>query len=302
VLEPDALIRAVQPFVEDPQQVVAAGGTVRIANGCLIRDGRVAKVGVPRNFWARLQTIEYLRAFLLARLAWSRIGALTIVSGAFGLFRRSVLIELGGYAHNTVGEDIELVVRLHRHFRERGRPYRIAFVPEPVCWTEAPETLRALSRQRSRWQRGALETFFKHKVMLVNPRYGRAGALGLGQILLFDVIGPIAELLGYVLLPLMWLLGILSIDYLFAFLAVTFALGVTVSVGALAVEEMELRRFPKAKDLLDLGLAALIENFGYRQLNSLWRLQGLWQWLRGVRAWGEMSRRGFGPSAPAPVR
>ena len=293
ILEPDALLRAVQPFVEDPENVVASGGTVRIANGCLIENGQVREIGVSHNFLALMQTVEYLRAFLLARLAWSKIGALTIVSGAFGLFRRSMLVEIGGYALKTVGEDMELVVRLHRIFRERGKPYRIAFVPEPVCWTEAPETLEVLARQRARWQRGALETFSKHRVMLFNPRYGRVGFLAFGQILLFDVIGPVVELFGYVLMPLMWMLGVLSVDYLLAFLAVTFALGVAVSVGSLAVEEAELRRFPKASHLFLLTLAAVAENFGYRQLNSLWRLRGLWQWMRGEQAWGDMHRRGF---------
>lgn len=301
ILEPDALLRAVQPFVEDPENVVATGGTVRIANGCTIRNGQVVEIGVPRNFWALLQTVEYLRAFLLARLAWSRMGALTIVSGAFGLFRRSVLLEIGGYALKTVGEDMELIVRLHRHFRERNKPYRIAFVPEPVCWTEAPETLAVLARQRARWHRGALETFFKHRVMFFNPRYGRVGMLGMGHVFLFDVLGPITEAAGYVLMPVMWLLGILSFDYLLAYLAVTFALGVAISVGSLAIEEAELRRFPKASDLVTLAAAAVIENFGYRQLNSLWRLRGLWQWVRGVQSWGDMSRRGFRSAAASPT-
>lgn len=298
ILEPDALLRAVQPLVEDPQNVVAAGGTVRIANGCVIREGRVVEIGVPRNIWALLQTIEYLRAFLLARLAWSKVGALTIVSGAFGLFRRSVLIEIGGYALKTVGEDMELIVRLHRYFRERGRPYRIAFVPEPVCWTEAPETLAVLARQRARWHRGALETFVKHRVMLFNPRYGRVGMVGLGHVFLFDVLGPIVELAGYVLMPTMWLLGIMSLDYLLAYLALTFALGIAISVGSLAIEEAELRRFPKAADLVMLAFAAVLENFGYRQLNSLWRMRGLWEWARGVQSWGDMSRKGFRSAAP----
>lgn len=293
ILEPDSLLRAVQPFVEDPQNVVATGGTVRVVNGCTIRDGRVVEIGVPKNFWALLQTIEYLRAFLLARLAWSRIGALTIVSGAFGLFRRSVLVEIGGYAPNTVGEDMELIVRLHRHFRELDRPYRIAFVPEPVCWTEAPETLAMLARQRARWHRGALETFARHRVMLFNPRYGRIGMIGFGHILLFDVLGPIIEVAGYLLMPLMWIVGIISPDYFFAYLALTFALGIAISVGSLALEEAELRRFPRAGDIVKLTGAAIIENFGYRQLNSFWRVKGLWQWARGVQSWGDMQRKGF---------
>jgi cellulose synthase/poly-beta-1,6-N-acetylglucosamine synthase-like glycosyltransferase len=293
LLEPDALLRAVQPFVEDPERTVAVGGTVRIANGCVIADGRVVEVRAPRNPLALLQTVEYLRAFLMARLAWSRINALTIISGAFGLFRRARVIEVGGYTHGTVGEDMELVVKLHRLMRDKGLPYRIAFVPEPVCWTEAPEDLRVLGRQRSRWHRGALETFERHWRMMLTPRYGRVGVVGFGYILLVDVLGPVVEMLGYVLIPAFWAMGLLSVEYLLAFLAVSFTFGVVISVGALALEESELRRFPRARDLVLLTFVAVLENFGYRQLNNLWRLRGVWQYFRRSQSWGTMTRKGF---------
>ena len=298
ILEPDSLLRAVQPFVEDPERVVAVGGTIRIANGCRIKDGRLQQVGVSRNPLALFQTVEYLRAFLLARLAWSRMGVLTIISGAFGLFRRSTLIEIGGYAHGTVGEDMELVVRLHRQSIDTGQLNRIVFLPEPVCWTEAPETLKMLGRQRSRWHRGAIETFVRHGSMMTNPKYGRIGLIGMGQVLLFDLIGPILELTGYVLLPTMWALGILDYAYVLAFFSLSIVFGVAISVGALALEEAELRRVNHVADLLRLATAAVLENFGYRQLNLWWRLLGLWQWLRGVKSWGEMTRKGLG----APLR
>lgn len=297
ILEPDALFRAVQPFVADPERVVASGGTVRIVNGCAVRGGRVGEYRIPANPLALLQTVEYMRAFLMARLAWSRIGALTIISGAFGLFRRSVVVEFGGYAHGLVGEDMELVVRLHRLHRERKRDYRIAFVPEPVCWTEAPETIRALSRQRRRWQRGSLETFALHRKMLLNPRYGRVGVLGFASILLIDVLGPIAEIAGYLLVPAFWLLGILSVEYLLAFLAVSFVFGIAISVGSLVLEEQQLQRVTRTSELIALTIAAVLENFGYRQLNSIWRVLGCWDWMSGARAWGEMKRKGF--SKPA---
>ena len=295
LLEPDALLRAVRPFVEDPERTVAVGGTVRIANGCTISHGRVVEVRPPRNLLALLQTVEYLRAFLMARLAWSRINALTIISGAFGLFRRARVIEAGGYTHGTVGEDMELVVKLHRLMRDKGLPYRIGFVPEPVCWTEAPEDLRVLGRQRARWHRGALETFERHSDVLVKPRYGRLALVGFGYILLVDVLGPIVELLGYLLIPMFWITGVLSTEYLLAFLAVSFTFGVVISVGALALEESELRRFPRARDLILLTAVAVLENFGYRQLNNLWRLRGVWQYLRKSQSWGTMTRKGFSP-------
>jgi cellulose synthase/poly-beta-1,6-N-acetylglucosamine synthase-like glycosyltransferase len=293
VLEPDSLLRAVQPFLEDPQRVIAVGGTIRVANGCDIADGRIVRIAAPRNLLALMQTVEYLRAFLMARLAWSQIGALTIISGAFGLFRRQAVLEVGGYAHGTVGEDMELVVRLHRHFRDAKKPYRIAFVPEPVCWTEAPESLKVLARQRARWHRGALETFGRHRAMAFNPKYGAVGMIGFGWIVLSDVIGPPTEMLGYVLIPIWAGLGVLSLNYLFAFIGVTFAFGVALSVGALALEESELHRFPRARDLIVLTGAAILENFGYRQLNQLWRLRGTLDWLRGSQSWGEMTRKGF---------
>ena len=296
LLEPDALLRAVRPFVEDPERTVAVGGTVRIANGCTISHGRVVEVRPPRNLLALLQTVEYLRAFLMARLAWSRINALTIISGAFGLFRSARVIEAGGYTHGTVGEDMELVVKLHRLMRDKGLPYRIAFVPEPVCWTEAPEDLRVLGRQRARWHRGALETFERHSDVLIKPRYGRLAVVGFGYILLVDVLGPIVELLGYLLIPMFWAAGVLSTEYLLAFLAVSFAFGVVISVGALALEESELRRFPRARDLVLLTAVAVLENFGYRQLNNLWRLRGVWQYLRRSQSWGTMTRKGFAPA------
>lgn len=296
LLEPDALLRAVRPFMDNPERTIAVGGTVRIANGCKVSFGRVVEVGLPRNPLALLQTVEYLRAFLMARLAWSRIGALLVISGAFGIFRRQAVLDVGGYSLGTVGEDMELVVKLHRHMREEGRPYRIDYIAEPVCWTEAPESLRVLGRQRARWQRGALETFAKHRRMLFDPRYGRVGFLGFGNVLLVDVVGPVVEVLGYILIPLFWAMGLLSFDYLAALLGLTFGFGVAVSVASVALEEAELRRFPKAWHLLVLLAAAVFENFGYRQLNNFWRIRGLWQFLRKSESWGVMSRKGFGAS------
>jgi cellulose synthase/poly-beta-1,6-N-acetylglucosamine synthase-like glycosyltransferase len=293
LIEPDALMRAVRPFVDDPERTIAVGGTIRIANGCKINGGRVAEIGLPKNFLALTQIVEYLRAFLLARLAWSRMQTLMIVSGAFGIFRRRAVIEVGGYDPDTVGEDLELIIRLHRYNREQKRDYRIEFIPEPVCWTEAPETLEGLGKQRSRWQRGSMETFFKHRDMLMRPRYGRVGSLGLGHIFLVDMLGPPVEVLGYILIPLAWAFGILAVDYFLAFLAIIFTFGIAISVASLVLEEIELRRFPRARDLLVLASVAVLENFGYRQLSNVWRVRGMIQYFRGVKAWGDMPRLGL---------
>lgn len=203
------------------------------------------------------------------------------------------MVEVGGYSHGTVGEDFELVMKLHRHLRAKGEDYVVKFIPEPVCWTEAPESWTVLGRQRSRWQRGALETFFKHSDMIGRPRYGRIGTLGMGHVFIVDVLGPPVEVMGYILVPLLWTLGLLSVDYLLAYLALTFVFGVFISVGALILEEIELQRVPRLVDLALLTLVAVVENFGYRQVSNFWRVRGLWQYLRGQQGWGTMTRVGF---------
>ena len=300
LLEPDALLRTAQPFIDDPDRMIAVGGTVRIANGCTIAHGRIVKMGLPRNVLALLQTLEDLRAFLIARLAWSQMGALTIISGAFGVFLRDAVIEVGGYRRDAEGEDMDLVIKLHRRQRDLGRDYRIAYVPEPVCWTEAPESFAVLARQRQRWQRGAMEAFTNHGDMLVKSGYGRIAALGMTNVLLTDVLGPALEILGYGLIPVLCLLDVLSISYLEAFLAVSIGFGIAISVGALALEESQLKRVASVSDLLLMLAAAMIENLGYRQLNNFWRAIGTWQYMRGKKSWGVMTRKGFGSVAVGP--
>ncbi|MDH3673678.1 MAG: glycosyltransferase family 2 protein [Gammaproteobacteria bacterium] len=293
IVESDALLRAVHPFIDDPVRVVAVGGTVRVVNGCKVRRGRVLEPGLPTAILPLFQIVEYLRAFLIARIAWSELRALTLISGAFGIFRRQVTIAVGGYSHDTVGEDLELIIKIHRYMLDQRTDYLICFIPEPVCWTEVPSSLAVLGTQRMRWQRGALEVFVKHKQMLFDRRYGRVGALGLGNMLVVDVLGPPIELIGYMLIPALWGLGLISWPFLLAFLALAFIFGIFISVGALILEEIELRHVPRPIDLLILTGVAVLENFGYRQLNNIWRIAGCWQFLRGVEGWGTMTRTGF---------
>jgi cellulose synthase/poly-beta-1,6-N-acetylglucosamine synthase-like glycosyltransferase len=293
MLDACALLRVAQAFAEDPVHLVAAGGSIRVVNGCEVRGGRVVKHGLPRNLLALFQVVEYLRAYLMARVALSRIGVMLIISGAFGVFRRATVVEVGGYSHGTVGEDLELVVKLHRLMLDRRMGYRIIFVPEPACWTEVPESLRVLGRQRSRWQRGSLETLVKHAGMLDATRYGRIAWLGFGQMILFDLVGPVAEILGYILLVLYAGTGLLSLEYFFAITTLTFVFGVALSVGAVALQEISVQQFRTPAQLAIVLLAAIAENFGYRQLCGLWRMRGTWQYLAGAKSWGAMPRKGL---------
>ena len=295
LLEEESLLRVVKPFIDD-QRVVGTGGAIRAANGSTVERGRVTDPRMPRRWLERVQVLEYLRSFLLGRTGWSRIGALLIISGAFGVFRREVVVEVGGLDLQTLGEDAELVTKIHRLSHEEKRGYRLAFVAEPVCWTEVPGDTGVLGRQRRRWSQGLAEILWKHRRMMLNPRYGRIGLLTLPYYLLFEAIGPIVELTGIPIVILAFVLGVANPAFVLLFAAVALGYGMFVSISALAVEEFSFRRYPRWRDLAAALLAAVAENIGYRQMHAWWRLQGLWRFVRGHDAgWGVMTRTGFTP-------
>jgi cellulose synthase/poly-beta-1,6-N-acetylglucosamine synthase-like glycosyltransferase len=271
---------------------------VRIVNGCTVDHGKVTHVALPSSRLATLQVVEYFRAFLIGRVGWSRMNALLIISGAFGLFRRDVLEGAGGFWRDTVGEDVELVVRLHRTMRERGEEYRIAFVPDPVCWTEAPEDLGSLSRQRKRWHRGLGQTLWRHRRAIGNPRYGTFGMFALPYFLVFEFLGPLIEVAGIPVTLLWWALGDLSALFAVVFLIVAFLLGILLSLAALALEEFSFRRHASGREILRMAFYAVFENLGYRQLNDLWRVLAYVDLIRRKRGWGEMTRKGLGAPVP----
>ncbi len=297
LLERDALIRVVRPFLED-RTTIAVGGIIRIVNDCVVERGEVKRVRLPRAYLPRFQVLEYLRAFLAGRMGWAALDATLIISGAFGLFRRSIVVDAGGFATDTVGEDMELVVRLHRYCRERKIPYRITFVPDPVAWTECPETLRMLGRQRDRWQRGLTEVLTRHRAMLFRPRYGRVGMIAYPHFFFLEMLGPAVELAGYAAFAILVAMGYASTRYTLAFFAVAVLFGIALSISAVGLEELSFRRYPRVRDLLRLFELAVVENLGYRQLSSYWRVHGMVSALRGRTGWGAMTRKGFAPAAP----
>ena len=309
ILDPEALLRVVKPFVDDPQHVVATGGVVRPANGCTIEQGEVTHVRMPGSWLERIQVVEYLRSFLLGRTGWSSMQALLIISGAFGMFRRDLVLEVGGMEPNTMGEDAELIAKLHRHLRDKKvRDYRIVFVSEPVCWTEIPSTRKVLAQQRKRWSRGLAEVLWTHKRMIFNPRYGRIGMVTMPYYLFFELLGPIIEITGFITVTTiigLWAAGeifnfhnwLINTDYAVLFALVAIGYGFLLSVAAMAVEEFSYHRMRSWRDLVISFLASFLENVGYRQLHCWWRLQGLIWWMRrGDNNWGDMERKGFQPT------
>jgi len=292
ILEPSALLRVVRPFLED-DRTVASGGIIRIANGCEVSEGSVKEVRLPEGWLGRFQVLEYLRSFLAGRVGWDALRVMFLISGAFGMFRRDIVADLGGLDTNSIGEDLELTVRIHRYCRDRDMPYRVAFVPDPVAWTEAPDTLRILANQRDRWQRGLIDTMFLHRDMLLNPKYGRIGLVAYPYFFFLEMLGPVIELTGYVVFALLLAFGLVSLPLALAFVLVSVVLGAILSVLSVVLEEVSFRRYDRFSDLLRLFGLAVLENFGYRQLQTYFRCRGTWSYLRGVEGWGTMERRGF---------
>jgi cellulose synthase/poly-beta-1,6-N-acetylglucosamine synthase-like glycosyltransferase len=296
LIEADGLQRMVRPFLY-ATDVVATGGTIRVVNGSEVKFGRVIKTRVPTNALAGIQVVEYLRAFLFGRLGWNRLGGNIIISGAFGLFRRESVLNAGGYLHDTVGEDMELVLRLKRLSYERGGPGRIAFVPDPVAWTEVPESLKVLGRQRDRWHRGLADVLWRHRRMAFNPRYGVTGVVVYPYYALVELLAPVFEAVGLISLAVGLFLGIVDWNFAALFYLTAYGLGTALTAFTLILEDISFHRYETFRDRVLLLSWALLENFGYRQITVYWRLRGLWKFLRGKKDWGAMERKGFKPLA-----
>jgi cellulose synthase/poly-beta-1,6-N-acetylglucosamine synthase-like glycosyltransferase len=302
-IEAGALSRLTWIFQSSPE-TVACGGMIRVVNGVTIRNGQVTDIRTPLGQWlVSIQILEYLRAFLGARVGMGRHNMLLVISGAFGIFRRQPVVEIGGYDITTVGEDAELIAQLHRYFRDQKVDYKISFLPDPVCWTEAPSSARVLARQRDRWQRGLLQTLWRCRGMFFKARYGRVGSVLLPCYLFFEAFGPLIELWGYSILFFQILTGSLNVQWASAFLLLAVGWGLVLSFGALIIEELSFRRYRRWRDLGKLFVCALVENIGYRQWMTLVRSKAFWTQWRNSRSgrdeWGDMTRAGFGEAVEA---
>src|SRR3954467_10384651 len=298
LIEADGLQRMVRPFLY-ATDVVATGGTIRVVNGSEVKFGRVVKTAVPAHMLAGVQVVEYLRAFLFGRLGWNRLGGNIIISGAFGLFQRESVVNAGGYLHDTVGEDMELVLRLKRLSYERGGPGKIAFVPDPVAWTEVPESAAVLGRQRDRWHRGLADVLWRHRRMLLNPRYGITGLFVFPYCAFVELLAPVIEAVGIIGLTLGLVFGVVDWNFAGLFYLTAYGLGTALTAFTLILEDLSFHRYDSFRDRLLLFWWALIENVGYRQLTVYWRLRGLWKFIRGRKDWGVMERKGFRPVTAA---
>lgn len=291
IIERNAFLKVLKPIIESDGDVIASGGSVRIANGCEIQDGELIRTGLSTRPLVVMQVIEYLRAFLTGRVGLSQNNLLLIVSGAFGVFSKRWVVEAGGYAH-TVGEDMELVVRLHRLVKEKKEDKKIVYVPDPVCWTEAPESIKFLRRQRKRWHRGLFDSLWKHRTLMFNPKYGSIGMFSMPYFFFIEFLGPLIELIGYILLLVSIFMGGIYLEYAILFFLLSLIYGSIYSMAAVLLEEWSMERYPKVKHFAILFFVSLTETLWYRPLTVLWRVEGMYEMLVGKKGWGEMVRKG----------
>lgn len=301
LLESEALLRIARAFAED-DRIVAAGGIIRVLNGTVVEEGKVVEARAPSRPMLLAQSVEYVRGFLAGRAALAKINSLLIIAGAFGLFRKSAVLEVGGYRVDTVCEDMEIVMRLHRHSHEKDLGQRIIFVPDPVCWTQVPTDWRSLLRQRDRWQRGLLESLWMHKKMFLNPKYGTVGLVAMPFYVLFEALGPIVEIGGYLFVLALFLLGLLNYPFAVLFLILAVLYGMFLSIGALNIDDLLFRRYARARDLLKMMGGAVVEFLGFRQLLALTRALGFITVFQPRRGWGLMRRSEIGEPEEEPER
>jgi cellulose synthase/poly-beta-1,6-N-acetylglucosamine synthase-like glycosyltransferase len=293
LLEPDALIRALRPFEEHPDECLAVGGSIRVANRSRISHGHLDLPRIGRGVEA-MQMLEYVRGFLGTRIAWSRLNGLAIVSGAFGLFRRETLIGLGGFQSGSLGEDMELTLRLHHRLRPGWLDARIVFAADAICWTQAPSTLSGLRGQRIRWQVGLLETVRAHAAMLGRRRYGATGILTMPYLALFEAIAPIFELGGYAISIILLIIEPSAWPWVASMLLVTVLFGQVQTMMALLVQETAFHGYSR-RDLTRLIGWSLFECLWYHPLLAVWRTGGTVRLLIGRRpGWGEIPRQSLG--------
>jgi poly-beta-1,6-N-acetyl-D-glucosamine synthase len=294
VLVEDALLIMTKPFLEETEKIIiASGGVIRIANSCKIEDGKITEVKLPRSFIPRVQVLEYTRAFLMGRMAWSRLNGLLLVSGAFGMFKRDIVIKVGGYNTDLVGEDMELIVRMRRYMAERKQKYQVIYIPDPLCWTEVPSSLKVLGRQRDRWTRGTMESLFIHFKLFLNPRYKSLGLLGHPYWFFFEWFAPIIEFIGIIYFIIIAILGIPNWPFFFLLLGTIYFFAVTLTYWAILFEELSFHRYKRKREVFKMLITALFEPIFYHPFILLFSIRGNFKYFTGEKSWGSMERVGF---------
>ena len=285
ILEKQSIKRIITPFMKN-RKTVAVGGNIKISNNITIKDGLVIDIDTPKKLIVSFQVIEYLRAFLANRMTWDILNMSLIISGAFGAFNKKIVVDIGGYKSNTVGEDMELVMRIHKYFLENKEEYYISFASDANCYTQAPDSLKGLKTQRRRWQIGLIQSMSTHKSMLINRKWFLAKL----YYILFEMVTPIIELFGMIIIILSYLLNIINLEFLLLYCSIVLLYGFVISLTSIMLEVYAFRENINAKVVLKLILISLFESIGYRQLLSIYRISAFIGYKKYKNKWGTIKR------------
>ncbi len=291
----DALQKMIKPFLEVTNtKVIATGGVIRIANSCTIKGGKLIDVNFPKKMLEKAQILEYLRSFLLGRMAWSRLNGLLVISGAFGLFDKKIVIAIGGYDTNTVGEDMEIIVRMRRYMEEKKQKYKVAYIPDPLCWTEAPDNYKIFISQRNRWTRGTIEVLKKHQKIGFNPKYGTFGMLSYPYWFLYERMAPVIEVVGIIYFGILIALEQVRWDYAFSLFILAYLFTVIFSIVAIFSEELTYHQYKKKGTGIKLIGIAFLEPFILHPFILYAAIRGNFDYYFNKKIkWGDMERKGL---------
>ncbi|HEY3927962.1 MAG TPA: glycosyltransferase [Candidatus Koribacter sp.] len=292
IVERKALLRLMAPIMHSSVNTIVSGGLVRIVNGCTVVNGEVTDIGLPGTWIERCQVVEYIRTFLFGRPGWNFLKGNFITSGAFCLLHSESVVMAGGFGQDTVTEDVDIIATLHTFYEKKNWKSQMVFTTDPVCWTECPKQFKMLARQRRRWQLGLVQTVFKHDRLIFNWKQGRLGMLSMPFHAFVEAFGSVVETGALFILPLSLFVGAmpLSLFLLIMFLAIGY--GTLLSIASVFLAETTIRRYPKVSEMFTLVFYAFLENFGYRQLLSAIRAQGVLQFLLGKRSWEVVAHKG----------
>jgi cellulose synthase/poly-beta-1,6-N-acetylglucosamine synthase-like glycosyltransferase len=294
ILRKDTISMLAKPFIENTKKVIATGAAIRISNSCEFKDGMLYKSHYPDNFFARFQELEYIRSFLFGRMAWSNINGLLLVSGGLGMFDKETVIEAGGYWHQSLGEDIELITRIRKLMHKKKEAFLIIYIPESLCWTEVPNTLEMFLRQRVRWARGLVQTLYLHKSVFFNPKYGKTGLLVFPYFVFYEFFVPILEVIGIIVLILDFLFFNINLDYLLIGTAFVYLFYITITLISVFLDQIIYKHYTGIKEVLILIFMIFIEPIAFHPINIYASIKGYWHFLRQKeQKWGTQVRQGF---------
>jgi cellulose synthase/poly-beta-1,6-N-acetylglucosamine synthase-like glycosyltransferase len=293
IIEPDSILKLVKPFLEEKdRKVIGTGGVIRIVNSCEVERGHIREIHLPDKLLPRLQVLEYTRAFLLGRMAWSQLDGLMLISGAMGMFDRETIINAGGYSVKTVGEDMELVLRMRRYKADRKEKYEVTYIPDPLCWTEVPSDLKSLRKQRTRWTRGLIESLWAHRKIFMNSKYGKLGTMGYPYWMLLEWLSPLIAFIGMAYTVYLTVTSALNFPFFLLLFAFVYTFAISLSVWAVLFEEITFHKYRKKRDVFRLIATSLIEPFFY-PIHTYYAVRGNIEVLRGKKGWGKPERKGF---------